>query len=121
MKPASAEQNWDNHELGTNAMSAGAGGAAGASAASAAVAAQVVANAVRAMGAIVKIEPDGFQSLWAKQKEPLIVCAVGGFFTTSYQYLMPYRGLVFYTKSPYALNLPGNAEVVTAKAIWIPS
>jgi hypothetical protein len=38
----------------------------------------------------------------------------------NYQYLTGYKGLVFFTKSPTPLSLPGGVEVITSKQIWIP-
>ncbi len=46
--------------------------------------------------------------------------ARGGFFSTNYQYLTGYKGLVFFTKSSMPLELPGGIELVAAKKIWIP-
>ena len=51
---------------------------------------------------------------------PLVVHAVGGFFTTSYQYLTSYKGLAFFAKSSAPLTLPSGTELVQAKKIWIP-
>jgi hypothetical protein len=86
----------------------------------AAAAAAAVAQAIKASGAIVRVEPDEFMKLVAKQRDPLVVCAVGGLLSTNYQYLFSYKGLAFYTKSPDALPLPTGAEIVTARSIWIP-
>ena len=43
-----------------------------------------------------------------------------GLFLKRWCYLTPYRGLTFFTLSPEALPLPGKAEVIEARAIWIP-
>jgi hypothetical protein len=79
-----------------------------------------IAQAIKASGAIVRLEPQEFTRLAARQQDPLIVCAVGGLLSTSYQYLFSYKGLAFYTKSPDELPLPSGAEVVMARSIWIP-
>lgn len=50
----------------------------------------------------------------------MVVCATGGIFSKNYQYLSSYKGLAFFTKSPTELMLPGSAEIVQAKKIWIP-
>jgi hypothetical protein len=89
-----------------------AGGAAGAA---------VIAQAIKASGAIVKVEPLDFIALLERAENPLLVYCERRFFSTSYQYLMGYKGLVFYTKSRTPLDLPRNIEVVTAKKIWIPA
>jgi hypothetical protein len=94
-------------------MSAGA--SAGAAAAAAAM-----AQAIKASGAIVNVGPDDFLHILSRQKEPLVVHATGGFFSTSYMYLSSYKGLAFYTKSPSPLDLPSGCEIIEAKKIWIP-
>ena len=94
-------------------MSAGA--SAGAAAAAAAV-----AQAIKASGAIVRVEPADFLRILGRQQEPLVVQASGGFFSTSYQYLSSYKGLAFYTKSPDRLALPRGCEIIEAGKIWIP-
>jgi hypothetical protein len=88
------------------------GGAAGAAAA--------IAQAIRASGAIVRVEPRDFLRILEQQEEPLVVHAAGGFFNTSYQYLTSYKGLAFFTKSDTPINLPRDTELVQAKKIWIP-
>jgi hypothetical protein len=87
----------------------------------AAAAAAAIARAVKASGAIVRVEPDDFMSILRKTKEPLVVMAQGGVFKNNYQYLTAYKGLIFFTKSPAQLMLPGGAELVVSKQIWIPS
>lgn len=93
---------------------------AGATAGGAAAAAAAVAQAIKASGAIVRVEPEDFLSILQRQKEPLVVHATGGFFSTSYQYLSSYKGLAFFTKSPVPLNLASDCEIVQAQKIWIP-
>ncbi len=95
-----------------------AGGAAGGAAAAAAI-----AQAIKASGAIVRVEPDDFMSVLKKIDNPLVVIAEGGFIKplkTNYQYLTGYKGLVFFTKSSTPLQLPRDIELITAKKIWIP-
>lgn len=92
-------------------MSAGA--AAGAAAAA-------IAQATKASGVIVRVEPDDFLGILRRQPNALVVQATGGFFTTSYQYLTSYKGLAFFTKSPVPLDLPSGTEVVQAGRIWVP-
>jgi hypothetical protein len=94
-------------------MSAGASGvAAGAAAA--------MAQAIKASGAIVRVEPQDFLYILRRQQEPLVVHAEGGFLSTSYLYLSSYKGLAFFTKSPAPLDLPNDCEVIQAQKIWIP-
>ena len=92
---------------------------AGGSAAAARAAA--IAKAIKASGAIVQVEPDDFLMILSKADRPLVVMATGGFMRTNYQYLTGYKGLVFFTKSSTEMMLPGDAELVSAKKIWIPA
>ncbi len=62
----------------------------------AAAAAAVIAQAIRAMGVIVRIEPNEFERILARQDSPLVVTAQGGIFSTTYQYLTSYKGLAFF-------------------------
>ncbi len=85
-----------------------------------AAAAAAIAQAVKASGAIVNMEPDDFLTILHRCDKPLVVVASGGFLDRSFRYLVSYKGLVFHTKSKAELLLPGRVEVVQAKAIWIP-
>jgi hypothetical protein len=80
-----------------------------------------IAQAVKASGVIVHVEPDDFIKILTRAKDPLVVTAKGGAFKKNYQYLTGYKGLAFFTKAPEPLMLPGGAEVVSAKQIWIPA
>lgn len=95
-------------------MTYGGGGAAGAAAAAAAI-----ANAIKASGAIVNVEPKDFISIIERSDKPLIVTSPKSFWS-AYKYLTAYRGLFFYTKSSEPLRLPGDSEIIAAKKIWIP-
>lgn len=95
-------------------MSAGAAGGAGAAAAAA------IAQAIKASGVIVRVEPADFLDILDRQQAPLVVHATGGIFRTNYQYLTSYKGLAFFTKSAFPLDLPTDTELVHAKTIWIP-
>jgi hypothetical protein len=83
-------------------------------------AAAAIANAIKAAGVIVTVEPADFINILFRQDAPLVVHATGGFFTTNYQYLTSYKGLAFFTKVPSPLDLPPNVELVRAKTIWVP-
>lgn len=83
-------------------------------------AAIAVANATKATGTIIHIEPDAWLALVDNMSEPLVVMGSGGVLTKHYQYLVSYKGLAFFTKSVEKLPLPPQAELVTAKKIWIP-
>ena len=92
-----------------------ASGASGAAAAAAAI-----AQAIKASGVLVRVEPDQLLSILQRQEGRLVVQASGGFFQTTYQYLTSYKGLAFYAKSATPIELPVGSEVVQAKKIWIP-
>jgi hypothetical protein len=85
-----------------------------------AVVAQMIAEAIKASGTIVKVEPEAFAQLLAKADSPLVVYAQGGVISTNHQYLMSYKGLAFYTKADDPISLPASAEVIVAEKIWIP-
>ena len=87
-------------------------------ASAAAIAATI--QAVRASGVIVSVVPAVFLELVMRQDAPLIVTAMCGIFTKQHQYLMSYRGLAFYARSPQPLAFPIRAEIITAKSIWVP-
>lgn len=87
----------------------------------AAAAAAAVAQAIKASGAIVKMEPNDFLQIVYRADDPLVVVAISKVFRkTSYKYITSYKGLAFYTKSPKQLSLSSGAELVSAKQIWIP-
>jgi hypothetical protein len=92
---------------------------AGGSGAAAAHAALV--QAVKASGAIIKVEPDAFSTMLNKIEQPLVVMSIGGIIKKDFRYLTSYKGLIFYTKSPTEILLPGRTELIAAKQIWIPS
>ena len=89
------------------------------SAAGAAVAAQII-NAVRSIGVVVKVEPQEFLKVAAKQSAPMIVRAPGGMLKKKHDYLVSYKGLAFYTRSADELRLPPDAEIVHASSMYIP-
>ena len=93
-------------------MTAGAEGAA--------VAAAALAQAVKASGAIGRVEPLDFKTILWKNDSPLVVMAEGGLFKRTYQYLSAYKGLIFYTISKEPLELGNRVELVQAKSIWVP-
>ena len=80
-----------------------------------------IAQAVKASGVIVHIQPEDFLKILTRTKEPLVVAARGGTIKKNFQYLTGYKGLAFFTKASEPLMLPGGAEVVSAKQIWIPA
>jgi len=92
----------------------------GGAGASAAAHQHAIANALKASGAIVKMEPAEFKKIVEKSEQPLVVTSKSWLFGTKYNYLTSYRGLFFYTSSSEPLTLPGKAEVIAADKIWVP-
>lgn len=93
----------------------------GAAASAAAGAAVEIANAIRASGAIVSVEPGDFEAILKRIDAPLVVRSQGGIFSTNYHYLTSYKGLIFYTKTPTPLMLSPSVETINARKIWIPT
>ena len=79
-----------------------------------------IAEAIKASGVLIRVEPEEFSKILSLTKDPLVVVSKGGLFKGNYQYLTGYKGLAFFTKAPAPLSLPGGAEVVSAKQIWMP-
>jgi hypothetical protein len=93
-------------------MSAAAAGAAAAAA---------IANAIKASGTIVNLAPEDFARLVRRLQAPLVVHTISGVFSTRHEYLTSYKGLAFHTKSRDSISLPGDAEVIEARRMWMPS
>jgi hypothetical protein len=88
----------------------------------AAAAAAAIAQAIKASGAIVRLDPDNFAQIVHRAEAPIVVMATSKVFgRTSYKYLTSYKGLAFYTKSHSQLPLGVRMELVHAKTIWIPA
>jgi hypothetical protein len=86
-----------------------------------AAAAAAIAQAIKASGAIVRMEPNDFLQIVYRAEEPLVVMATSKVFgKVSYKYITSHKGLAFYTKSSKHLDLGSGAELVSAKTIWIP-
>lgn len=69
---------------------------------------------------VVRVSPADFHAILRKVERPLIVYAKGGFFSTSYQYMVSYKGFAFFTKSSEPILLPTEAETIAARKIWTP-
>jgi hypothetical protein len=94
---------------------------AGSDAAAAAVSrADAIAQAIKASGAIVSVNPDDFLYILSKTSRPLVITATGGMFKQNYQYLTSYRAFIFFTKSETPLPLPADVELIAANKIWVP-
>ena len=82
--------------------------------------AAAIANAIRASGVVVRLEPKDFQAILRKVERPLVIHAEGGLFSKNYQYMVSYKGFAFFTKADEPLLLPTGAETVITKRIWLP-
>ncbi len=80
-----------------------------------------VANAIKACGSIISVEPEEFLKIVSQQNEPLIVRADKKFLSRNFKYLTSFKGLTFYCKSPEQLRLPEQAQTIRAKSIVIPN
>jgi hypothetical protein len=78
------------------------------------------ANALKASGALVRLEPGEWLRMVNRMDEPLIVVAAGGVFRKHIRYLTSYKGLVFWTQSSDQLVLPSRSEIISAKSISMP-
>jgi hypothetical protein len=83
--------------------------------------AAAVAQAIKASGVLVRVQPEEFLRILNRQEEPLVVRAPAGFLQRGWRYLTSYKGLAFFTKSPESLPLSGRAELVEAQSLWVPS
>ena len=89
-------------------------------AAGGAAAAAAIAQATKASGVIVRLDPPEFLKVLARAENPAVVLATGGLFSKNYQYLTSYKGLAFFTKAGDPLPLSASVELITAERIWIP-
>ena len=84
-------------------------------------AAAAIAQAIKASGAIVRMEPNDFLQIVGRADEPIVVMSISKIFgKVSYKYITSYKGLAFYTKSPSRLAFGSGHLMVSAKNIWIP-
>lgn len=85
-----------------------------------AAAAAAIAQAMKATGAIVRLEPEEFSKLVNRLETPAVVQGIGGIFSKKYQYLSTYKGLFIFTESKTPVQLPYKTEIIQAKNIWVP-
>lgn len=83
-------------------------------------AAAAAVQAAKASGIVVRVQPADFTRLLHKQREALVVHTRGRFFSRAHRYLMSYKGLVFWTKTPEPLHLPSGTELVEVESLWMP-
>ena len=90
------------------------------SGAAAGAAAAAAIQAIKASGAIVRVEPDEFQKLMTQNNQGLVVHSPGGFLSSKHKYLMGFKGLAFHTLAREPLHIPSTLQVVEASKIWTP-
>ena len=78
-----------------------------------------MAEASKAIGGIIIVEPQNFLGILEKTEKPLVVYSPGKL-VTRYKYITSYKGLTFFTQSKEALLIPASVETITAKKIVIP-
>lgn len=83
-------------------------------------AAVAAAQAIKANGVIVRVEPQEFAMILKRVADPLVVTAKVGLWKHYHQYLTSYKGLAFFTSSPEPLDLHAGVELVRAGSISIP-
>lgn len=87
----------------------------------AAAAAHAVNEAIKASGAIVKIDSSEFSRLISRMDDGLVIEKEGGGFLNShYKYSTSYKGFVFYCKSKEQINVPTRLEKISTRHIWVP-
>lgn len=79
-----------------------------------------IAQAVKASGVLVRLEPEEFLKVLNRIEAPQVVVSPGRFLSRQASYLTRCKGLAFFTKSLDSFPLPGRCEVITAGKIWIP-
>ena len=89
-------------------------------AAAGAAAAAAIAQAIKASGVVIRVDPTNFVAILARADAPLVVHAPGGLFSKAHRYLTSYKGLAFTTGTSQLLDLPPRAELIEARQIWTP-
>jgi len=82
--------------------------------------ARAAIQALKASGVVVRVDPGAFQGILERVEAPMVVSGTSGVFRTNYQYLVSYKGLIFYTESREPLTLAPGIEVVHAEEMYVP-
>ena len=77
-------------------------------------------NAIKASGAVVRIEEEDFRNLISKMDSGLVIEKPGGSMFSNYKYSTSYQGFIFYCRSRDAITIPSRLEKITARRIWVP-
>lgn len=79
-----------------------------------------MAEAQKALGGLVHVEPEQFLQVLGRTANPLVVTAAPRGLAVSHHYVTSYKGILFHAKSRQPLTLPRGAEVVKARKISMP-
>lgn len=86
----------------------------------AAAAQAAIQNAIKASGAIVRIEENDFRKLISAMDSGLVIEKPSGGFLSTYKYSTSYKGFIFYCKAKEQIIIPGRLEKITARHMWVP-
>jgi hypothetical protein len=78
-------------------------------------------NALKMMGAFIKVEEVTFRKILNENKALLVVQSKSGIFSQSHLYLTSYKGFVVYTKSKQPISIPEVHEVIQATQVMLPN
>jgi len=84
------------------------------------VAANAAARAIKASGAVLKLDPTEFSRILAQTVDPLIVVSPCGYKKRKVKYLVSWKGFVFYCESKEQMVPPKGAVTILADKVWIP-
>ncbi|MFT6828506.1 MAG: hypothetical protein ACJAZV_001799 [Roseivirga sp.] len=80
-----------------------------------------IQQAIKASGAIIRIDATEFSRLISKIESGLVVESVTRFFgIENFKYSTSYLGFVFYCKSSEKISVPSRLEKINAKSMWFP-
>lgn len=78
-------------------------------------------NALKMMGAFIKVEDVTFKKILSENKGLLVVQSKTGIFSQAYLYLSSYKGFVLYTECKQPLQFPENQETIQATQVTLPN
>lgn len=78
-------------------------------------------NALKMMGAFIKVDEVTFRKILMDNKGLLVVQSKTGIFSQTYLYLTSYKGFVLYTKCKQPLHISENHEVIQASQVMLPN
>ena len=70
---------------------------------------------------MLRVDEENFLKAVNKSNFALVVICKVGIINKRYQYLMPYKGLVFFCEVRKLLSLPDNIEMITARRMFLPT